>query len=299
MTFDVSVKLLRAVVVRENWRGLCVVLLAAASLRGVVTFTDSTFNLSDYSIVTWKSSPSVSISVGQTQTGGNPGQALQILYSFPAGSGNSMVGLPRPSFTYNPATQGTIQSVDFSVEKYSTSTVCNACQLDTTNTARVLVLQNGMYYMAVVPLPGAAGTYLKASAPGLRASDFGLFDFNTGNLNTAVNPSFSGGVMQFGVAVRYQFQFNQLAEADVRLDNLVITVQSAPQINAGGIVNNASYNLGSDGSSVAPGSIAAIFGSNLTDGSFCLPPTCNPVFASNGKLTTPMPGCHVTVGGTP
>ena len=102
MTFDV----------RRNWRGLCLVFLAAASLRGGVTFTDSAFNPSDY----------------------------------------SMVGLPWPSFTYYPATQGTIQSIDFSVEKYSTYTGCNACQLDTTNTARLLVLRNGMYYMAVVPL---------------------------------------------------------------------------------------------------------------------------------------------------
>ena len=303
MTFDVSFKLLRAVVVGGNWRGLCLVFLAAASLRGGVTFTDSTFNLSDYSMVTWKTSPSIGISVGQTQMGGNPGQALQILYTLPAGVGNSMVGLPRPSFTYNPATQGTIQSIDFSVEKYSAFTGCSSCRLDTTNTIRLLILQNGMYYMAVVPLPGLAGTFLKASAPGLRASDFGLFDFNTGNLNTgnvntAVNPSFSGGVMQFGVAVRNSFQFDQFGEGDVRLDNLIINVQSGPQINTGGIVNNASYTLGSDGSAVAPGAIAAIFGSSLTDGSSCLPPTCNPTFGSNGKLNTSMAGAQVTVGGT-
>jgi uncharacterized protein (TIGR03437 family) len=73
---------------------------------------------------------------------------------------------------------------------------------------------------------------------------------------------------------------------------------TTPQINAGGIVNNASYNLGSDGSSVAPGSIAAIFGSNLTDGSSCLPPTCNPAFGSNGKLHTAMAGAQVTIGAT-
>jgi uncharacterized protein (TIGR03437 family) len=71
-----------------------------------------------------------------------------------------------------------------------------------------------------------------------------------------------------------------------------------PQINAGGIVNNASYNLGSDGTSVAPGAIAAIFGSSLTDGSSCLPPNCNPMFGSNGKLNTTMAGAQVTVGGT-
>jgi hypothetical protein len=72
--------------------------------------------------------------------------------------------------------------------------------------------------------------------------------------------------------------------------------QSSPQVNAGGVVNNASYNLQS--SSVAPGSIAALFGVNLTNGTSCLPPACNPTF-SNGKLGTTMAGAQVTVNGTP
>jgi uncharacterized protein (TIGR03437 family) len=68
-----------------------------------------------------------------------------------------------------------------------------------------------------------------------------------------------------------------------------------PQINAGGVVNNASYG---QSSSVAPGSIAALFGTNLTDGTSCLPLACNPTF-TNGKLGTTMAGAQVTVNGTP
>ncbi|MGA2722286.1 MAG: SBBP repeat-containing protein [Bryobacteraceae bacterium] len=68
-----------------------------------------------------------------------------------------------------------------------------------------------------------------------------------------------------------------------------------PQINSGGIVNNASY---SQFPSVAPGSIAALFGTKLTDGTSCLPPACNPTF-SNGKLGTTMAGAQVSVNGTP
>ncbi len=75
-----------------------------------------------------------------------------------------------------------------------------------------------------------------------------------------------------------------------------LALGGTPQINSGGIVNNASYNLAS--SSVAPGSIAAIFGSKLTDGSSCLPPTCNPAFGSNGRLNTSMAGAQVSVNGT-
>jgi uncharacterized protein (TIGR03437 family) len=76
----------------------------------------------------------------------------------------------------------------------------------------------------------------------------------------------------------------------------VNTAPTLPQINAGGVVNNASYGLAS---SVAPGSIAALFGANLTNGTSCLPPACNPAFGSNGKLGTTMAGAQVTVNGTP
>jgi uncharacterized protein (TIGR03437 family) len=75
----------------------------------------------------------------------------------------------------------------------------------------------------------------------------------------------------------------------------VSNVLSAPQINAGGVVNNASYGLAS---SVAPGSIAALFGTNLTNGTSCLPPACNPAFGSDGKLGTTMAGAQVTVNST-
>jgi uncharacterized protein (TIGR03437 family) len=68
-----------------------------------------------------------------------------------------------------------------------------------------------------------------------------------------------------------------------------------PQIGSGGIVNNASYAA----SGVTPGEIAAIFGVNLTDGTSCLPPSCNPTFGSNGKLNTTMAGAQVTVNQTP
>jgi uncharacterized protein (TIGR03437 family) len=74
-----------------------------------------------------------------------------------------------------------------------------------------------------------------------------------------------------------------------------IASTALPQINSGGVVNNASYG---QSPSVAPGSIAALFGTKLTDGTSCLPPACNPTF-SNGKLGTTMAGAEVTVDGTP
>lgn len=70
-----------------------------------------------------------------------------------------------------------------------------------------------------------------------------------------------------------------------------------PLITSGGVVNNASYNRAS--LSLAPGSIAAIFGANLTaNGATCLPPACGPTFGANGRLGTTMAGAQVTVNGT-
>jgi uncharacterized protein (TIGR03437 family) len=67
-------------------------------------------------------------------------------------------------------------------------------------------------------------------------------------------------------------------------------------IERDGIVNNASYLPGTN--AVAPGSIVAIFGTSLTDGTSCLYP-CSPTFGSNGRLNTTMTGAQVTVNGTP
>ena len=73
------------------------------------------------------------------------------------------------------------------------------------------------------------------------------------------------------------------------------TSPSGPTINSNGIVNNGSFAPG--GAALSEGIIAAIFGTNLTDGTSCLQPTCFPAF-SNGKLNTMLDGAEVTVNGT-
>ena len=127
------------------------------------------------------------------------------------------------------------------------------------------------------------------------------FDWAPGTTHTigAVSPQGSGGT-------RYVFtswsdnggQTHSIVASSplaTYIANLTL-VTTFPQVNAGGIVNNASYTLQS--SSVAPGSIAAVFGANLTNGTSCLQPTCNPAFGSDGKLNTTMAGAQVSVNGT-
>ena len=79
------------------------------------------------------------------------------------------------------------------------------------------------------------------------------------------------------------------------LPNQLQAQGTTPTINSGGIVNVASYALTS--TSVAPGSIAAIFGSNLSNGTACVGPLCGPSFDSNGKVIPTLAGASVTFNG--
>jgi uncharacterized protein (TIGR03118 family) len=74
-----------------------------------------------------------------------------------------------------------------------------------------------------------------------------------------------------------------------------LTTTAPPSVPANGIVNGASF-----AGCCAPGSIAAIFGTNLTDnGSACLPPACSPTFRSDKRLATTLAGAQVEVNGVP
>ncbi len=67
---------------------------------------------------------------------------------------------------------------------------------------------------------------------------------------------------------------------------------AAPTVNALGVVNNASFAAGSN--PVAPGSIAAVFGTNMNDGSSVLFSS----FGADGRLVTTLGGAQVTINGS-
>lgn len=67
----------------------------------------------------------------------------------------------------------------------------------------------------------------------------------------------------------------------------------APAVNVLGVVNNASFAVGSN--PIAPGTIAAVFGTNLNDGSSVLFSS----FGPDGKLVTTLAGAQVTINGSP
>lgn len=68
-------------------------------------------------------------------------------------------------------------------------------------------------------------------------------------------------------------------------------VSGTPSVNDGGIVSNASFAPGTN--PLAPGTIIAIFGAGLTDGSSAE----SSAFGNDGKLLTTLAGARVTING--
>jgi uncharacterized protein (TIGR03437 family) len=81
---------------------------------------------------------------------------------------------------------------------------------------------------------------------------------------------------------------SQVQIVTVRL-TVVTAGEAPPQVNAGGIVNSASYAVGAP---VAPGTMVSIFGSNFTD-------STSPLFASGFPWPTVLGGTSITIGGEP
>ena len=77
---------------------------------------------------------------------------------------------------------------------------------------------------------------------------------------------------------------------------VTLSAQNVPVISPGGILNAAGYNLAS--TSVAPGSIATIFGTGLSNGTVCVTP-CGPSFDKSGVLVPTLAGSSVTFNGIP
>ena len=84
-----------------------------------------------------------------------------------------------------------------------------------------------------------------------------------------------------------------------RVRKITLGAPATPNLFTGGVVNGASFTPASNANgAVAPGTIAAVFGTSLTAGNSCVAPTCFPSF-QNGKLLTTMAGVQVTINGSP
>ncbi|HEV3306791.1 MAG TPA: PEP-CTERM sorting domain-containing protein [Candidatus Sulfotelmatobacter sp.] len=211
----------RAMLVRLGLSALAALCISVVpALANTVDFTDSTFNLANYSESTLFVSGGT-LSFDQCASCGNPGQALQILVSF-SGAGSAAIGFVNNGFSYDPLTQGAVTSMDASVDKDLTG------DAGAGNTFRPLIEQDGNFYLAAIsgPIIPASGTtgYNTLSQTGLVATDFLQYNFATGTFGSA-NPNFEGDTMLFGLGQIFSANGAENLEADY--DNLNIGVNSS------------------------------------------------------------------------
>jgi hypothetical protein len=205
-------------------------------------FTDSTFDLANYTIDTYQSG-SVTINTFQTLTSGNPDAALQTIISETvslAASSTTQIFMNN-SFIYDPGTQGAIQSIDVMRDTFID---LQYMPLES-HFGTAILSQNGNYYVYTKSLPAVNGAWLSFSGCGLQASDF---DFVTDPLTAATDPTrhpdFTSGVIQFGLAIHTDIQ-GSLAQpvSDIRADNMSYTVNTggpAARVDLSGDIKTAS-----------------------------------------------------------
>jgi len=160
--------------------------------------------------------------------------------------------------------------------------------------------------------PPSFGTFANALLVGnFRDGKINAFDASSGNVlgtlqDPAGNPIVNVGLwaLIFGANASGNYSTTLYFTAGIPGNSGIqthglfgaITTTAPPAIGTNGIVNGASFAAGA----LAPGSIAAVFGTNLTDnGSSCLPPACNPTFRSDKRLNATLAGAQVQVNGVP
>ena len=209
--------------------GIVTAVLFTATLpaRATVEFYDGTFNLDDWQTADYYWGNGGSITLTQINSGGNPGQFLEIDHFLQSGATNSVVyGLhTRNGATYTPSVQGEITAVDFSI---------NYQNLQTTGMGQGFAFalrQDGNIYHVFQSLSGTVPGWQQDMHLGLQETSFGLMtpiettfiiDFN-------YHPDFSptGSQIEFGLATWNASGSTSLTEI-VGYDNWTVTVIPEP-----------------------------------------------------------------------
>jgi hypothetical protein len=197
-----------------------------------VTFSDSTFNLSNYtSPIIFNSLPgNPAITVSQNPTAGSGGgDALQFNYTYPSPNlgSTTLTALINNGWNYTPSSQGAVGGINFSLDK--------KVVMDFTIgsiTGPAIIEQGGNFYIDFISGLPIGGVYQTITGTDLQASDFGLYDFSTGTFNAAINPNFSatGAEIFFGVANRQNSGIVLgPAMTNVFFDNVSWNIVSAPE----------------------------------------------------------------------
>jgi hypothetical protein len=207
------------------------ILLAAPTAHASETFVDRDFTV-PYNLRGLESPGGANFTGSTTQTGGNPGGAIYSTFDLvnpPSVPFSVVTYYFSIQFAHDPATQGPIQTLDFSLDV----SLQTDGPLPPSIPAFLVLVQNNNWYAHAVSAPAVANIYQTVSATGLRSDDFDLIFQATGAIDTAQHPSFTSGPITFGFARQWSAAANSSPmSATVTSDNLVIAVNTASPVPA-------------------------------------------------------------------
>jgi hypothetical protein len=203
------------------------ILLAAGAAHASVTFVDRDF-LAPYNLSGLEVPGGADFTGVTTPTGGNPGAAITTTFGLVNPPSVPFFGVAyylSTKFTYDPATQGPIQTIDFALDV----SLHTDGPLPPSIPAFLVIAQNSNWYAHAFSAPAVADVYQTVSAVGLGANDFGLITSQAFvALDNTQHPNFSSGPITFGFARTWSAPANSSPmNATLASDNLVIGVNTA------------------------------------------------------------------------
>jgi hypothetical protein len=211
-------------------------MLGASTLQADTVFSDGTFNLTDYSISTYQTG-GATINVTQTLTGGDPGAALDISTSVPAGVGeslNSRSYIVNTTFLYNPSASGPVSSVGVSADVYRLFTG----DIPSLVGFSPVIYQDGNYYAYYTIVTSYAPGVYQQPAATLLPDQFNLItSLPTGAIDTSLHPNLGGDPFELGFSASLvSSNVPQSFTSDFKYDNLTFDLTTAtpePSATAG------------------------------------------------------------------
>ena len=273
------------------------VFVVKLSITGAQTvlLSDGNFQSSDWDLTVFLNQPNAgSTTANQVTSGGNPGAFRRVNITVNGlGQDATVWGFHRNlASTYDPRVRGAIDFIDYSEDAIFLGVGSGAGQ-----GTRPGLRQNGKFYSASNLVTSLPTSWTTLRLFGLRAGQFVEIIGGSAFVDASSHPDFSamGSPIDFGFwrANSSQGQYSSSFGIDNWTITLTLLAVPKPAVADGGVVNHASF--APSPAPVAPGSIAAVFGTNLNDGSIAVASG----FGPDGKLGAALGGTSVTVNNTP
>jgi hypothetical protein len=207
-------------------------ILAALSLSlcsqafASTSFEDTEFDITQYDVTTFQSKQVITTT--SPATVGNPGSALQVLFSSLGGKSFGRAVFINKSFAYDPGVEGKIDSISFSSDN-----LINAGVPLGAFSTNLLISQGGQIFQYGISLTTRENIYQYAQSIELLSTNFNLvtnFNSSAVTFDSSIHPDFSAGLMNFGFYRHWVDNIGYGAHNTFqRLDNFSVTITSVPE----------------------------------------------------------------------